>query len=129
MAQIIQTTGRRKEAVARVRVKPGTGKILVNGKAFEAYFPREVNRIKVQMPLNVTSTQKVFDITIKVHGGGESGQADAVKMGIARALVKSNEKLRPTLRQFGLMTRDPRMVERKKFGHPKARKRFQFSKR
>jgi small subunit ribosomal protein S9 len=129
VAQVINTTGRRKEAVARVKIRPGTGKIIVNGRDFAKYFAREVSRIKVQQPLAVTSTSKVYDIYVKVHGGGETGQADAVKLGLARALVISNDKFKPALRQFGLLTRDPRMVERKKFGHPKARKRFQFSKR
>lgn len=124
-----QATGRRKKAIASVRLQSGTGKIMVNGKTYQEYFSREINRIIMQHPLTVTSTNKVYDIYIRVRGGGETGQADAVKMGIARALVKANDKLKPTLRQFGLLTRDSRMVERKKYGHPKARKRFQFSKR
>ncbi len=126
---IIQTVGRRKNAVAKVAIKQGTGKFMVNGKEVQKYFHREINILKATQPLTVTSTEKVYDVFVKALGGGETGQADAVKMGLARALLVSNEKFKPSLRQFGLLTRDPRMVERKKYGQPKARKRFQFSKR
>jgi small subunit ribosomal protein S9 len=126
---IIQTVGRRKNAIAKVSIRPGSGKFMVNGKEIAKYFHREINLLKATQPLTVTSTEKVYDVFVKAFGGGETGQADAVKLGLARALLKSNEKFKPSLRQFGLLTRDPRMVERKKYGHPKARKRFQFSKR
>ena len=129
MSQLIQTVGRRKESVARVRIRPGTGKIIINGKDYKEYFKRDIHRIRVLQPLTVTSTNTVYDLLVKVDGGGETGQAGAVILGISRALVQSNEKLKATLRQYGFLTRDSRMVERKKFGHPKARKRFQFSKR
>jgi small subunit ribosomal protein S9 len=125
----ILKTGRRKEAVARVRLLPGTGKIIVNGKEVSKYFGREVNVTKVMQPLAVTSTTNVYDALVKVFGGGETGQAEAIRLGIARALVVTNDKLKPVLRQFGYLTRDSRAVERKKYGQPKARKRFQFSKR
>lgn len=126
---IIQTVGRRKNAIAKVSIRPGSGKFMVNGKDIGKYFHREINLLRATQPLTVTSTEKVYDIFVKAFGGGETGQADAVKMGLARALLESNEKYKASLRQFGLLTRDPRMVERKKYGQPKARKRFQFSKR
>lgn len=129
MEKQILKTGRRKEAVARVRLLPGTGKIIVNGKEVSKYFGREVNVTKVMQPLAVTSTTNVYDALVKVFGGGETGQAEAIRLGIARALVVTNDKLKPVLRQFGYLTRDSRAVERKKYGQPKARKRFQFSKR
>lgn len=129
MANSIPYVGRRKEAVARVRIVSGTGKIKINGRILNDYFSRDIYKIIVQQPLEVTSTSKVYDVFVNVHGGGETGQAGAIKMGLARALVAANEKLKPTLRQFGLLTRDSRAVERKKYGQPKARKRFQFSKR
>jgi len=121
--------GRRKEAIARVRLVSGTGKIKINGRDYDKYFSRDIHKIIIQQPLEVTSTRKVYDVFVNVAGGGETGQAGAIRLGIARALVAANEKLRPTLRQFGLLTRDPRAVERKKYGRPKARKKFQFSKR
>lgn len=129
MERRILTTGRRKEAVARVRLLPGTGKVIVNGKEASRYFGREISVTKATQPLTVTSTAGSYDVLVKVYGGGETGQAEAVRLGIARALVQVNEKFRPVLRQYGCLTRDARAVERKKFGHPKARKRFQFSKR
>ena len=129
MANSIPYVGRRKEAVARVRIVSGTGKIKINGRILNDYFSRDIYKIIVQQPLEVTTTSKVYDVFVNVSGGGETGQAGAIKMGLARALVAANEKLKPTLRQFGLLTRDSRAVERKKYGQPKARKRFQFSKR
>ncbi len=122
-------TGRRKTAVAQVRLVPGTGKIIVNGRPFEEYFPVEFHRQEIIKPLQVTNTLGKFDVIVKVNGGGISGQAGSTKLGIARALVEFEESFKPTLKEFGLLTRDPRMVERKKYGQKKARKRFQFSKR
>ncbi len=122
-------TGRRKTSVAQVRLVPGTGKIIVNGRPFEEYFPVEFHRQEIIKPLQVTNTLGKFDILVKAIGGGISGQAGATKLGIARALVEFEESFKPTLKEFGLLTRDPRMVERKKYGQKKARKRFQFSKR
>jgi len=122
-------TGRRKNAVARVRLVPGTGKIIVNEKEILDYFKRETLQMIIEQPLAVTETMGKYDIIAHVKGGGLSGQAGAVLLGIARALVKADEELRPILRKNGFLTRDPRMVERKKYGQPGARKRFQFSKR
>ena len=122
-------TGRRKTAIARVRMAPGSGKITVNGRAFEVYFPLEQLRMQAAEPLTVTDTAAKFDLLINVVGGGPSGQAGAVRLGIARALLKADVNHRPTLKAQGLLTRDPRMKERKKYGQPGARKRFQFSKR
>lgn len=129
MERRILTTGRRKEAVARVRLVPGSGKVIVNGKEASKYFGRELHLTKLLQPLTVTSTAGSYDVLAKVSGGGETGQTEAIRLGIARALVQVNEKFKAVLRQHGLLTRDAREVERKKFGHPKARKRFQFSKR
>lgn len=122
-------TGRRKNAIARVRLAPGTGNIIVNGKETLEYFKRDTLKMIIEQPLQVTNCLGKYDIIAKVHGGGLSGQAGALLLGIARALVKSNEELRPILRKNGFLTRDPRMVERKKYGRAGARKRFQFSKR
>jgi len=122
-------TGRRKTSVARVRLSSGTGKVTVNGRAFETYFPTESLRMVVQQPLNVTGTAGKFDIRANVTGGGPNGQAGAVRHGIARALLLADGNLRASLKTEGLLTRDPRMKERKKYGQPGARKRFQFSKR
>ena len=122
-------TGRRKTAVARVRLETGTGKILVNGRAFENYFPVESLRVVALQPLSVTGTADKYDAEITVAGGGPNGQAGAVRHGIARALLTVDANLRPTLKAEGLLTRDPRMRERKKYGQPGARKRFQYSKR
>ena len=122
-------TGRRKTAVARVRLATGSGKITVNGRAFDNYFTLETQRSQATMPLTVTGTAEKFDARINVCGGGPTGQADAVRHGIARALLKFDAALRPSLKAEGLLTRDPRMKERKKYGQPGARKRFQFSKR
>lgn len=122
-------TGRRKTAVARVRLAPGTGKITVNGRQFEKYFVVETHRAFVMQPLLATESNAKFDVRVKVTGGGPNGQAGAVRHGISRALLKADGNLRPTLKAQGLLTRDPRMRERKKYGQPGARKRFQYSKR
>ena len=122
-------TGRRKTAVARVRLATGSGKVVVNGRPFENYFLTETLRGVVLQPLNVTETAARFDIQVNVKGGGPAGQAGAVRHGIARALIEADANLRPTLKSNGLLTRDPRMRERKKYGQPGARKRFQYSKR
>ncbi len=122
-------TGRRKSAVARVFIKPGKGNIVVNGKAIEKFFGRETGRMVVRQPLELTKNLVTFDIRVNVYGGGESGQAGAVRHGIARALVEYDAALKPTLSGAGLMTRDAREVERKKVGLHKARRRKQFSKR
>ncbi len=121
--------GRRKTSVARVYVRPGKGKVVVNKKEIETYFPLLTSRNRALAPLRVTETGDQFDIVVNAKGGGLTGQAEAIQLGIARALLKYNEELRKPLRAAGLLTRDPRMVERKKYGQPKARKRFQFSKR
>ena len=122
-------TGRRKTAIARVRLAAGTGKITVNGRAFETYFPLDTLRSTVSLPLTVTATSDKLDVRINVVGGGPNGQAGAVRHGISRALLKFDANLRPALKAEGFLTRDPRMRERKKYGQPGARKRFQFSKR
>ena len=122
-------TGRRKTSIARVRLASGTGKITVNGRAFENYFPMELQRGTVKQPLTVTGTAEKYDVRVNVSGGGPIGQAGAVRHGIARALLTVDAALRPALKKEGLLTRDPRMRERKKYGQPGARKRFQFSKR
>lgn len=122
-------TGRRKRSVARVTLVPGNGKITVNNREVENYFPRETLRMIIRQPLQVTGTIGKYDCIVKVEGGGESGQAGAVRHGIARALVELNADLKPKLKKEGLLTRDPREVERKKYGLAGARRRFQFSKR
>jgi small subunit ribosomal protein S9 len=122
-------TGRRKTAVARVRLASGSGKITVNNRLFENYFPTETLRMMATQPLAVTETASKFDVRVNVTGGGPTGQAGAVRHGIARALLQADVNLRPTLKSSGLLTRDPRMRERKKYGQPGARKRFQYSKR
>lgn len=123
------TVGRRKESVARVRMKQGTGKIKVNRRAFDDYFPRETHRIVVMHPMEITGNAGKYDISATVSGGGISGQAGALKHGIARALLKVDDNLRTTLKKAGFLTRDPRAKERKKYGQKRARKHFQFSKR
>ena len=123
------TVGRRKNAVARVKLIDGSGKITVNKREFEKYFPLEIQRDEIMKPFKVTDTIGRFDAMIRVNGGGQNGQAGAVRLGIARSLVALDEDARTALRGAGLLTRDPRMVERKKYGQKKARKRFQFSKR
>jgi small subunit ribosomal protein S9 len=122
-------TGRRKTAVARVRLATGSGKITVNRRTFENYFPLETLRAVVIQPLTVAGAIEKFDVRVNVAGGGPNGQADAVRHGISRALIKFDAALRPPLKAEGLLTRDSRMRERKKYGQPGARKRFQFSKR
>jgi small subunit ribosomal protein S9 len=125
----IQTVGRRKTGVARVILRPGSGSWSVNGRPLAHYFPRLIHQARIEEPLKVTGTEGTFDIQVRVRGGGLTGQADAIRMGLARALLLNDAELRPRLREKGLLTRDPRKVERKKPGRPKARKRFQFSKR
>ena len=122
-------TGRRKSAVARVYIKPGKGDIIVNDKPVDIFFSRETGRMIVRQPLVLTDKLSAFDILVNVDGGGESGQAGAVRHGIARALLSMDEELRGILRKLGLLTRDPREKESKKYGRKRARKRFQFSKR
>ncbi|MEX2608443.1 MAG: 30S ribosomal protein S9 [Gemmatimonadota bacterium] len=121
--------GRRKSSVARAWMKPGSGTVLVNGKPIAEYFPRPTHQTHALEPLVASETEGRFDIKINVNGGGQTGQAGATRMALARALMKYDEELRPTMRQKGLLTRDAREVERKKPGQPGARKRFQFSKR
>lgn len=122
-------TGRRKEASARVWVKPGSGAITINGKGIELYFKREVLRMILAQPFEAAEVKGQYDVVATVAGGGMSGQAGAVRHGLARALCEANATLRPALKKAGLLTRDSRAVERKKYGRPGARKRFQFSKR
>ncbi|MEY4372084.1 MAG: hypothetical protein RL219_853 [Actinomycetota bacterium] len=124
-----QTTGRRKEAVARVRLRPGTGAITVNRKAIEAYFTTATSRMVVTEPLRLTNTDEVYDVDVTVDGGGITGQAGAVRLGIARALVELDPEMRPPLKKAGLLTRDARAKESKKYGLKKARKAPQYTKR
>ncbi len=127
--ETVISTGRRKEAVARVRLFPGSGKILVNGKPAEEYFPRQPLQAMLQEPLKAANAEGRFDIVATVIGGGTSGQAGAIRHGIARALSVNDESAKPKLHKEGLLTRDSRMKERKKYGHKRARKGFQYSKR
>jgi len=130
MGDVLLKTGRRKRATARVKLTEGEGKIMVNGKELAEFFGGRKDLIyKVNSSLRVTNTTGKFNIKAKVEGGGITGQAGAISLGIARALVALEPELRPLLKKESLLTRDPREVERKKYGHPKARKRFQFSKR
>jgi len=122
-------TGRRKTAVARVWIRPGSGRMVVNRRAFEDYFPRETLRMIIAQPLEVTTTVGQFDMFATVVGGGPTGQAGAVRHGLSRALARFDEKFRQPLKKAGLLTRDPRMRERKKYGQPGARQKFQYSKR
>ena len=128
-ANPIWGVGRRKTAVARVRLLPGKGKLLINKREVDDYFSQERDRQSARSPLVATDQLKAYDIFVNAKGGGPTGQAEAVKLGIARALRKADPSLEPTLREARLLTRDPRMVERKKYGQKGARKRFQFSKR
>ncbi len=121
--------GRRKTSVARLSLKSGSGKIEVNGKDYLSYFPAGVNAEDVATPLKLTDSEGKYDITVNVTGGGTTGQAEATRLAISRAMVDIDPEMKPRLKAEGFMTRDPRMVERKKYGRPKARKRFQFSKR
>ena len=127
--ETINTLGRRKTAVARVFLNKGKGKITVNGKELKEYFPSALLQFKVNQPLNALGLVEKYDVKINVQGGGINGQAEAIRLGIARALVELDPESKPKLRKEGFVTRDPRMVERKKPGQKKARKRFQFSKR
>jgi small subunit ribosomal protein S9 len=126
---LIQTTGRRKEAVARVRLRPGTGKCTVNGRPIEEYFPILTHRVVAKEALRLTQTEEVYDVDATLAGGGTSGQAGAVRLGIARALVALDPEARGTLKKAGLLTRDSREKERRKYGLKKARKAPQYSKR
>jgi small subunit ribosomal protein S9 len=123
------TVGRRKTAVARVQLVSGNGVVTINGKSAINFLKKEEHLKNILQPFAVTGTEGTYDVKINVNGGGFRGQIDAIKLGIARSLVEISEELKPPLRKSGFMTRDPRMVERKKYGRPKARKRFQFSKR
>lgn len=129
MTPSTQTTGRRKRAIARVRLVPGSGKITANGRAFEDYFPSAVHRRLITEPLRVTEREESFDIDVTLDGGGLSGQAGAFRLGIARALVDLDPESRPSVKTEGLLTRDPRKKESKKYGLKKARKAPQYSKR
>lgn len=129
MTNTYQAVGRRKESIARVRLVPGSGTRVVNGKPINDFFPRSTTVDGILKPFDVTSTADRYDVKASVNGGGASGQAGAVRLGIARALVKVDESYRKPLKQAGLLTRDPRMKERKKPGQKGARKKFQFSKR
>ncbi|MBW3671050.1 MAG: 30S ribosomal protein S9 [Acidobacteria bacterium] len=122
-------TGRRKHSVARVYLRPGNGNITVNERTFDDYFPNEVLKMIIRQPLSLTETAENFDIFIRVEGGGPSGQAGAIRHGISRALIEFNTELRPRLKKAGLLTRDQRSKERKKYGQRSARSRFQYSKR
>jgi small subunit ribosomal protein S9 len=121
--------GRRKTSVARVILRNGTGTITINKSEFEKVFPQLLSREDILAPFKVTETMGKYDVLVNVNGGGTTGQAQAIRLGIARALLRINPDFRPALKAEGFLTRDPRMVERKKYGQPKARKRFQFSKR
>lgn len=127
--ELVQTVGRRKTSVARITMRPGAGVVVVNGKPIDEYFTIARHRSLIQAPLEVTESEGIYDVAVRVRGGGITGQADAVRLGVARALLKMDEDRRRTLRAHGMLTRDARIVERKKPGRPKARKRFQFSKR
>jgi small subunit ribosomal protein S9 len=127
--EIINTIGRRKTSIARVYVKPGKGQIIVNDRELNDYFPSEILQTTVKQALTLLKANEQYDVTVNVEGGGNKGQAEAIRLGIARALVTINTESRPALKKEGLLTRDSRMVERKKPGRAKARKKFQFSKR
>jgi small subunit ribosomal protein S9 len=127
--EVINALGRRKAAIARVYVREGSGKIVINKRELETYFPSSLLQYVVKQPLNKLGVAELYDITINLQGGGYKGQSEAARLGIARAMVKIKPEDKPLLRAEGFMTRDPREVERKKPGRPKARKRFQFSKR
>ena len=126
---MINNSGRRKAAVARVYLKEGSGQVIVNNKALEVYFPLAWHQTSVQAPFALTSNDNKYDVMVNVRGGGISGQAEAIRLGISKALVDIDAEFKPVLRHAGFMTRDSRVVERKKSGQKKARKRFQFSKR
>jgi small subunit ribosomal protein S9 len=126
---LAQTVGRRKESVARVRLRDGAGRVVLNGRALEDYFPTMAMRMRVMEPLQITQTQGRFDVDAQLEGGGVNGQADALRLGIARALIECDPEMRPTLKKAGLLTRDARAVERKKYGLRKARRAKQYTKR
>jgi small subunit ribosomal protein S9 len=127
--EIFNATGRRKTSVARVYVKPGKGDIIVNARDLKEYFLSEIHQTLVKQPLAALKAENQYDVTINVEGGGIKGQAEAIRLGIARALIAVNAENKPALKKEGMVTRDSRMVERKKYGRRKARRRFQFSKR
>jgi len=127
--EVINTIGRRKAAIARVYLSEGKGQIIVNNRDFKDYFPDKQLHYVVEQPLNLLEVRENYDIKVNLDGGGMTGQAEALRLGISRALIKINPEYKPALRAEGFVTRDPRVVERKKPGQPKARKRFQFSKR
>jgi small subunit ribosomal protein S9 len=127
--EVYAATGRRKSSVARVRLTPGSGKIVVNKREILDYFRRETLKMMIEQPFEFTETLGKFDVTATIVGGGLTGQAGALRLGISRALLEWSAETRPELKAAGFLTRDPRTVERKKYGQPKARKRFQFSKR
>ncbi|WP_247235812.1 30S ribosomal protein S9 [Telluribacter sp. SYSU D00476] len=127
--EVINKIGRRKTAVARIYMTPGKGEIQVNGRDYKEYFPFEVHQIVLQQPFATINGGGSYDVKVNVRGGGITGQAEAARMAISRALVEYNGEFRPALKKEGFLTRDPRMVERKKYGRRKARRRFQFSKR
>ncbi|GAB5465100.1 MAG: 30S ribosomal protein S9 [Candidatus Kapaibacteriales bacterium] len=127
--KVYQATGRRKTSVAQVRLTPGSGKVLINGREADDYIPVELQRKNALSPLKITENDGNYDVSVTVRGGGLTGQTGAIRLGISRALVDIDEELKPTLKKAGFLTRDPRIVERKKYGFKKARKRFQFSKR
>lgn len=126
---LVQATGRRKESVARVRLREGTGVVTLNGRALENYFPTMATRMRVMEPLQITQTQGRYDIDATLEGGGGTGQSDALRLGIARALIELDPTLRPALKKAGMLTRDARVVERKKYGLRKARRAPQYTKR
>ncbi|NNE54743.1 MAG: 30S ribosomal protein S9 [Flavobacteriales bacterium] len=127
--EMVNTSGRRKTAVARIYLEEGKGKVTVNKKDYTEYFPTGVLQYKINQPFQITETEGKYDVKVNVDGGGRTGQAEAVRLAISKALVEINPEWKPDLKAQGLMIRDPRMVERKKPGQPKARKKFQFSKR
>lgn len=127
--EVTNTLGRRKKSVARVYLKNGTGSVTVNGRDYKEYFPTMPLQYRIHQPFALTENEGKYDVTVNVSGGGITGQIEAVRLGISRALVEIDPEYKKALKDEGLMTRDPRMVERKKYGQPKARKKFQFSKR
>lgn len=126
---LVQATGRRKESVARVRLRDGSGRVTLNGRPLEDYFPTMATRMRVMEPLNITQTQGRYDIEATLEGGGTTGQADALRLGISRGLLELDPELRPTLKKAGMLTRDARVVESKKYGLKKARRAPQYTKR
>jgi small subunit ribosomal protein S9 len=127
--EVINAIGRRKTAIARIYFREGQGRIEVNGRDYKEYFPTSILQFKVTEPMNITETMGKYDVQVNLQGGGSRGQSEALSLAISRALCRLNEEFRPALKSKGLLRRDPRMVERKKYGQKKARKRFQFSKR